>query len=331
MFYNYRHPSIRLTGRWDKNDENKCTATAPGSYFEFAFSGTLATMKFDIENCIHPYGHVWIELDGGAMTESVIDGYIRVMAKNEGEHICRVIYKSNIESHSRWFMPLHGYLAFCGYTADESAALPADNRKVIEFVGDSITEGVLVTADCFKQAASLPCNDVDMLNRNYQDDVCHTYAWHTAKALNLRPVFQAYGAVGVTRSGQGRVPAAPDIYPFNFDGSKADYGNPDYILINHGANDRAHTAEQFVSGYTRLLDIIRNLHPAAKIISLQSFCGGHYETHKTMIREYNEKKKAGIVYIDTSGWIPLEPLHPLTNGHRILAEKLIPILKEVIR
>ncbi len=330
MFINYRHPSVRLTGRWDKSDPNKCITTAPGSYFEFAFSGELATMRFDIEDCIHPYGHLWIQLDGGALTESPIDGYIRVKAQNDGEHICRVIYKSNIEAHSRWFMPLHGYLAFCGYTAEESAALPSDNRKIIEFVGDSITEGVLVTADCFKQAAGLPCNDVDMLNRNYQDDVCSTYAWLTAAALNLRPVFQAYGAVGVTRPGQGRVPAAPDIYPFNFDGSKADYGEPDYILINHGANDRINSAALFVSGYTRLLDTIRCLCPAAKIISLQSFCGGHNETHKEMISEYNKKTRAGIVYIDTSGWVPPEPLHPLTGGHRIIAGKLIPVLKELI-
>ena len=35
-----------------------------------------------------------------------------------------------------------------------------------------------------------------------------------------------------------------------------------------------------------------------------------------------------IIFINSTGWVPLEPLHPLRDGHRIIAENLVPILKE---
>lgn len=47
---------------------------------------------------------------------------------------------------------------------------------MIEFVGDSITEGVLIDAEC-----TIFTND--QLNRPFEDDVTATYAWLTAEAL----------------------------------------------------------------------------------------------------------------------------------------------------
>ena len=45
----YTHESIRLTGRWDRGADC-ATATATGSYIEFAFRGKMAVAKFNIEN-----------------------------------------------------------------------------------------------------------------------------------------------------------------------------------------------------------------------------------------------------------------------------------------
>lgn len=40
----YTHESIRLTGRWDVSDPRVATATATGSYLEFAFEGRMARL-----------------------------------------------------------------------------------------------------------------------------------------------------------------------------------------------------------------------------------------------------------------------------------------------
>lgn len=327
MNFTYTHPSVRLTGRWDMSS-NCATATATGSYIELAFKGRAATLHFDVYGNNYPHLHLWIEVDGGAAVEAPIDAYLRVTAKDDGEHICKIIYKGGTEAYSRWFAPLEGKVSFIGYNADDCGTLPEDNRKIIEFVGDSITEGVLIDVDYFGDGEDeFP---VSQHNRVYQDDVCATYAWLTAEALELRPVFMGYGAVGVTRSGQGKVPAAQIAYPYNFDGSPITRPQPDIIMINHGANDRHKPAELYIEKYGELLDVIRKMNPNATIVSLSAFCGGHHEELGRFIKEYNEKNGSCIYFIDSFGWVSPEPLHPLRDGHATVAEHLIPLLREII-
>ena len=140
----------------------------------------------------------------------------------------------------RWFQPLVGRTALLGIEVEERGVLPADDRKIVEFVGDSITEGVLIDADY----AEKPAYTWDQHNRVYQDDVTATYGWLTAEALNLRPVMMGYGAVGATRGGCGGVVKAASAYPFVYDGVPYAGEAPDYIVINHGANDRGAGAEK---------------------------------------------------------------------------------------
>ena len=167
--------------------------------------------------------------------------------------------------------------------------------------------------------------------RCYQDDVCATYAWQTAEALNLRPIFMGYGAVGVTRAGAGDVPAAPKSYPYNFDGSPITHASADYILINHGANDRANGMERYLQNYEELLDVIRSRNPASVIISLSAFVGTFHEELGKMIAEYNQKHNCHVHYIDSYGWIPEVPLHPLREGHNTVAKNLIPKMREIVK
>ena len=328
MKVTYTHESVRLTGRWDVRDPRYAETTTTGSYVEFAFEGRMATALFDIEANAQPLLHLWIEVDGGVRVEAPIDRYLRVMAPTDGKHICRIIYKGGTENDRRWYLPLTGKVSFIGVVTDHPIAIGEDTRKTIEFVGDSITEGVLIDTDYY--ADGEPASYIDMLTRIYQDDVCATYAWLTAEKLNLRPTFMGYGAVGATRAGMGKVPAAPISYPYNFDGSPLSRPEPDIIMINHGANDRSRTAEEYTACYEKLLDVIRSLNPNAKIVSLSAFCGGHHEALGKLIADYNQKNGTDVAFIDSTGWIPVEPLHPMRDGHATVAEHLAPILKELI-
>lgn len=328
MELSYTHESVRLTGRWDKG-AHCATATAAGSYLEFAFEGRMALVHFDVFNNAHPLLHLWVQLDNGAMIESPIDSHLRVMAKDDGVHVCRIIYKGGTEADRRWYLPLTGKVSFVGVQVEKPAPLPADNRKTIEFVGDSITEGVAIDMDF--NAVGLPeNNEVDMLCRCHQDDVCATYAWLTAENLNLRPVFMGYGAVGVTRSGMGKVPAATESYLYNFENSPITHECVDYILINHGANDRRNGVETYLEQYAKLLDIVRRRNPNAEIIALSAFCGAFHEELGEMLAHYNQKNGCHVHFIDSNGWVPLEPLHPLRDGHREISRRLTASLKEIV-
>ena len=202
MNISYTHESIRLTGRWDTHDPHCATATATGSYIEFAFAGTMALARFDVMTNATPRLHLWVQLDGGAMIETPIDSYLRVVAPEDGVHVCRIIYKGGTEHDRRWFAPLTGKVSFIGVQVEAPATLPADERPIIEFVGDSITEGVLIDMDY--PLPGDPISYIDQNNRVWQDDVCATYAWLTAEAMTMRPIMMGYGAVGATYHRQGR-------------------------------------------------------------------------------------------------------------------------------
>lgn len=328
MKVSYRHESVRLTGRWDVTNPAYAETTTTGAYLEFAFEGKTAVACFDIEANATPYLHLWIQVDNGAMAEAPIDRYLRVVAPQEGKHIVRIIYKGGTECDRRWYLPLTGKVSFIGIQAQTPIAIGEDTRKTIEFVGDSITEGVLIDMDYCE--GTEPPSYIDQNNRVYQDDACATYAWQTAERLNLRPIFMGYGAVGTTRSGQGKVPAAPLAYPYNFENSPVSRPQPDIILINHGANDRGHSAEEYTEKYGELLDLIRTMNPNAKLIALSAFCGGHHEALEQYIHAYNQKNGTDVAFIDSTGWVSPEPLHPYRDGHTTIADHLTPLLAKLI-
>lgn len=321
MFIDYKHPSVFLNGRFSELGK-AAVATATGSSIYIAFKGEEIILHFDTTHMQSSRPHIYMSLDGGAFFESAIDDYLRVYASTPDEHVLWIIYKGGMEMAHRWYLPLEGKIAFKGAEVSEPAELPRDDRKTIEFVGDSITEGVLI------DPSYAPNKMDDQYNRPYQDDVTATYAWLTAKALGLRSLHMGYGAVGITRSGCGSVPKAADAYPFCFDKHPVTYPDPDYILINHGANDHGAGVERYINGYRELLDVIRRLRPTSKIISTCCF-RGHYKAElEAFIAQYNAENGCDILYVDASAWVPYDPIHPLRDGHRIIAENLIPILRE---
>ena len=321
MFYSYNDKSVKLTGRWGEYNSSACS-TAPGSFFTVAFCGECAVLHFDVSDNIQPRPHLYISVDSSAAVECSVDRYIRIKADGNLRHTVKVIYKSAVEMQHRWHTPLIGKVSFLGYEAEANADNQPDSKKTIEFVGDSITEGVLI--DEFRR----PDKNSDQNNRVYQDDSTATYAYLTAQELGLTPLNMGYGAVGVTHGGCGGVPKAAEAYPYCFEGCKVSYSSPDYILINHGANDRGATADEYIADYRALLDTIRAINPTSQIIALSAFCKAYPDELGKFINEYNKENSCRILFIDSTGWVEPEPLHPPREGHKIIAEKLCAVLRE---
>lgn len=324
MFLKWTHGSVRITGRWDRSSDEVVTTTNTGGTIEIAYYGELAVLHFDIKDNKQTMPHIWIQVDGGARIEASLEPFIRIqtqsMTTGEGIlHNLKIIFKSAVEEQARWYAPLVGKLSFKGIDVQKPGELNKDNRRIIEFVGDSITEGVLIDA-------GHNFYDIDQLNRPYEDDVCATYAWLTAEKLNLIPRIMGYGAVGATKSGQGSVPKAGEAYPFVYDQCALKETEPDFIVINHGANDMGSTAENYTCEYYELLRIIRKINPSSKIVCLSAFYGVYPRELGEVINKFNYEFKDSVEFIDTTGWIPKEPLHPMRDGHIIIAQKLSEIL-----
>lgn len=315
MFISYKDSCVRLTGRFYE-ENNAANTTACGSCIEMAVWGDWAVLYFCMKDLIPSYPHIYIQVDEGEMIESAVSERLFIRMKEKKEHKITVIFKSAVEFQTRWKNNVQAKIAFEGVEAENAGILMPDNRKTITFIGDSITEGVLIYP---KQS---PNGDKNY-DRVFQDDVTRTYAWQVAKSCNLRPTFCGYGAVGLTKGGSGGVPKVLESYPYCVDGVACDVGNPDYIMINHGANDRAAHSDEYIRQYEMFLDMIYNMHPKTKVICLSPFVGAHHEAIEAFVLKYNEKNNKDVWFIDSTGWIEPEPLHPLVDGHEIVARKII--------
>ena len=312
---------IKYTGRWNVK-ENIAESTANGNYFDFSFKGDTAVIAFDTTRFDDPIPHIYISVDDGAKIASPVDKYVRISC-DSGSHTVRVIMKSSMEAQQRWYHPLESRCSLLGIDADEFLEMPEDNRKKIEFIGDSITEGIAIDDN----PDSYYANEGSII---YSGDSTAGYAWLTAEKLNLRPYIMCYGGLSITRFGNGNVPNVRNSYPFYSDGCPMESINADYIVINHGTNDRKADKEVFKREYFEFLRTVRDRNKNSKIISVTPFPGCLAKEIEESVTKYNKEFNDDVFYINSAGWVTPEPLHPTREGHKIISEKLAEIFKKHI-
>lgn len=325
MIITHLNKAIRYTGRWAKR-ENAAITTAPGAFLEIAFRGKDCVLMFDVNMNMEPFPHIYIQVDNGTKVETRVEPYIRVEASENGDHVLKVIFKSAMEDQQRWYEPLVAKLTFIGAEADEEGTLPVEDRKIIEFIGDSITEGIWVD-ECRMPYAGGRGNHKNMV---YQNDSTATYAYLTAEALGMIPCIMGYGSVGITKGGGGGVPKVDEAYACCFHKNSMPSTGAEIIVINHGANDYLASAEEYTQGYRTFLELVREKNPSAKIVVLSAFLGRYAVELGEMVKEFNQSRDDKIIYINTCGWIPKEPVHPARDGHRIVANNLVQKIMEVV-
>ena len=103
--------------------------------------------------------------------------------------------------------------------------------------------------------------------------------------------------------------------------------NPDIVVINHGANDYVYSSEEYTDEYVNLIKVVREINPSAKIVVLSAFIGVYPNELKIAVEKYNRENNENVYFIDSAGWVPREPLHPLRDSHKIIADKLTNELK----
>ena len=316
MIYTWSNPSVCLFGRWDRSGQTACTVNT-GSSVTLRYEGERCVLLFDTRKCVAPFPHIWIDIDGYAV-ESQVEEYIHLKAPT-GAHTVRVTVKSAVETQHRWYETREAAVYFRGVETEKLLPPEKDERPILEFVGDSITEGILIEPDREYPGSR---HEWKSEARVYQDDVLLDYSTLTAQKLGCRCRVIGFGAVGVTKSGSGNVPKAPVSYPYVYDGVPAKEEEADVVVINHGANDRGASAEEYCEGAVELVKAVRSLNPNAKIVYLTAFCGAYPEQLKGALEKYAAETGDRVTVIDSAGWIPAEPLHPLADGHAAVAEKL---------
>jgi lysophospholipase L1-like esterase len=232
--------------------------------------------------------------------------------------------RSMDENQSRWSRPLVSSTSFLDFvvTGGSLQATPRPLRPKIEFLGDSITEGVSVWTSHNGQT-----------RKCWRDDARIAYPTQTAQLLGAEWRQVGFGYLGILKTGNGGVPKANDSFNWIYANVPRDKWQADMVVINEGTNDSGAAAATFRSGYAEYLTTIRTAYPNAKIVALRPFNGSQAAPIKAEVDARNAAGDTRVYYVDTTGWLGssdyTDGLHPNAQGSTKAAQALAAALMKI--
>ena len=241
----------------------------------------------------------------------------------------------------------NGSIIIGSIEAQDLLEIPAQQKKKIEFIGNSITAGMA------SDPSVIPC----MAGRPYdQHNAYQAYGPVAARKLDLDYVITAVTGIGVYRNWATDVPVMSNVYEKTFLTTHPDDPMwnfisfvPDIVCINLGTNDLSDgdgmhprlpfDSTRFVEKYVELIKIIHGYYPVAQIVLLQHpMSGAHHMSMMTGCLEATKKeaesKIHGLKKITIFSFSPHIPTgcsgHPGLKEHALMAEELAPVLSKLI-
>jgi len=301
--------TIHYYGRWNRLADRAITVNT-GSHVVARFTGTSVSARFDVTLNQAPNPTLTWRIDADEWQEGELAATMQLgVGLQPGTHEVTLMARGLNEFQARWTPPLVSSLSFLGFDVAEGALEPSPRpvRPKIEFLGDSITQGVNIWP-----------------SRPGMDTACWTqdgrlaYASQTAQALGAEWRQVGFGRQGLLVGGNGGVPTANNAFNFIYDGVARDEWQPDLVTINQGTNDGGTPAADFRTAYTQFVTTIRAAYPDAKIAAMRPFNGAHAAEIQAEVTARNAAGDARVYYIDTTGWLIAadftDGLHPNAQG-----------------
>jgi hypothetical protein len=311
--------TMQFYGRWDFTG-GKAITVYSGSHVTARFQGTGVSARLDLSRSQNPVTTVTWQIDGGEWKEGDVKATMPLATGlAPGTHDVVFMARGMEELQNRWTPPVIAALSFTAFDVEGGALVPTarPNRTKIEFIGDSLTEGVRVVPD-----------GTDPQHTNGR----LAYPCLTAQALGAEWRQVGFGHQGVLQAGHGNVPKAAESFNWVYATVPRDSWVADMVVLNQGTNDRDASPAAFSPELAKYLGIIRAGYPQAQIFVLRPF-GGYREAE--VKAETLAKIAAGdarIYYVDTTGWLTAadytEGLHPNIMGHQKVTAQLIAELKK---
>jgi hypothetical protein len=314
----------QLYGRWDLSHAGKAITVNSGSHVTATFHGSGLSAKFDIGgNDAGVMPTVAFKIDGGDWIEKEIAASLELAASLPvADHTVLLYVRGMDEKQERWTPPLVSATIFQGFDVAGGMLVPKPRpeRTKIEFLGDSITEGVAVHDK----------GPAGQTSANWRTDGPRGYASLTGMALDAEYRQVGFGRQGLTIVGNGGVPKAQDAFAFFYAGVPRDDWQPDLVVINQGTNDKNASSESFAPLYLAFLAQVRTAYPDARIAALRPFGGAHADDISAQVAARKTGGDSKVFYIDTSGWTAPEDftdsVHPNVPGGIKISAKLVTAL-----
>jgi hypothetical protein len=315
---------FQLYGRWDVSHAGKAITVNSGSHVTASFSGTGISARFDTSGNTGVPPTVSYRVDDGELVEKEIAPTLQLASGlTAGPHRLLLLVRGMSETEQRWTPPLVSSTVFLGFTVAGGELVPTarPSRTKIEFLGDSITEGVALHAKG-------PANQT---TPNWRTDGARNYAALAAQQLGFEWRQVGFGRQGLTIGGNGGVPKAQDAFNFFYAGVPRDDWQADIVVINQGTNDRSTNGATFAPLYGNFLGIVRAGYASAKIVALRPLVGDFGAEIEAQVEARNQAGDAKIYYVDTAGWTQsgdfTDGLHPSQAGSVKIATKLVAALQ----
>lgn len=314
--------ALRWWGRWDRRANDRAITVNSGSYVLSHFSGAGATALFDVSLNQAPFPTIAWRIDAGEWQEAEVAPAVQLADKlPPGPHTLMLMARGLDEHQNRWTKPLVSSITCLGLRLPPGGQtlplLPVWDHPAltIEFLGDSITEGVLVQ-DERPGKTTWP----------WRTDATHSYAALTAMRLDAAWRQVGFGATGLAHGGSGGAPGALDSFNAFYDGSPRDDWQPAVVVINQGTNDGGMAPTDYRPLYAKYLALIRGAYPRAKIVALRPFNGAQAAGIQAEVAACQAAGDHRIYYIDTTGWNTGD-LHPNAASSAIIADHLVTALR----
>ena len=317
--------AVHFYGRWDVRTDRAITVNS-GSHLGATFTGTAITARFDVSvNVTSDMPTLAWQIDQEDWKEADLAATVSLgTGLASGTHTVTLMARSMDENQSRWTPPLTSSTTFLGFTvtggAVQSSARPV--RPKIEFLGDSITEGVNVWQSHNGQT-----------RKGWKDDGRIAYASQTAQMLGAEWRQVGFGYLGILKTGNGGVPKANDSFNWIYKDVPRDNWQADMVVINEGTNDSGAAAATFGAGYAQYLTTIRIAYPNAKLLAMRPFGGAQAASIKAEVDARNAAGDPRVFYVDTTGWLAssdfTDGLHPNDQGSGKAAQALVAAINKV--
>jgi alpha-L-fucosidase 2 len=299
-------------------------------YGRFDFSNASTTVKFNwpgsVIEATFPGPSIGAELtDGGGYFNVEIDGVLVDSLKPS--NVTHRTIRTNLSTTVNHTIRLIGRTSGATYTfggfylADGKvlAAKPVQPIRKIEFIGDSWTAG-----DVIGETDGMPY-DWKYFNASL------TYARLTSQAFHAQDRLIARGGAGMVKSNDN-APAIASRYPqtlcdvqenWNFDS-----WTPDLVVIFFGINDfyNGVTDAEFKTTYTSFINTVRG-HYANVPVILIGLAGNVLNDVKSIAQTFTKVYtfSSPVTLANASAM----SRHPNQAQHRIIADSLIPLVKQV--
>ncbi len=316
---------VRFFGRWDLRAPDRAVTVNGGSYFRVQFAGSSVDALFDIGLNQAPFPTIAWRIDDGEWQEAEVGAKIALTkTASSGAHTLWLMVRGLDERQSRWTNPLVASVTFLGLDfPDGGQVLPPlgtwnESTLKLEFLGDSITEGVVVQ-DVREGKETLP----------WRADALHSYACHTAMLLGADWRQVGFGATGLAHGGNGGAVPALESLNFFYADCPRDNWQPDLVVVNQGTNDGSMLADEYQALYSKYLAMIRQAYPQAKIAAVRPFIGAQAESIKRSVDAAVAGGDSKVYYVDTTGWYTGD-VHPNARSSKKIADRLAEALRNIL-